>query len=194
MKRSLHIGTIILFYTLWVFGCSKGDDSVEWHSDEFCNASFTENRFPLPAPKSFDLNGDGIDDIEIFQEAHIVSTAFEDSRISTFMKPLRANRILIRPKAGIVDQGHVMHMAFPELFWTNGEQILARVSGCNGLYQKNWQVANTPNKSTYRGIIINNKGVAQIVWMKLDINLSSGDVQLIDFEFSNDSSIVVGEH
>ena len=173
-------------------GCSREEDPVEWHTNEFCNNDFTEYRFPLPPAKRYDLNDDGIDDIEIFQEAMSVSTSDSDSRIVSQLSPLGVNQTMGLFWTSYMKTGDEITVDNPN--WKKLNRAIMSVGGCRGLYKDKWTPKLGQDEHAFTAVKIFQKGIIYIVWIKVKRNFKTGEAQIVDHAFTTDSTIVVGMH
>lgn len=175
-----------------IIGCSLDETQVEWYPEDVCDTSFNTNRLPLFKDKIYDLNADGIDDIQISQFADSIDGQPEGSRLLSSISALGQNLILVSARRVFVDEGYILHTSSPELFWSPGQLALMKVSGCNGLYKDKW--SKVSRIGPFHGLIIRNEEREQMAWLKLEVNSASGEVELVDYSFSDGPGIVVGEH
>lgn len=193
MKRSFQTSIVLISAAFLTVGCMN-DDPLERQPESICDDIFNTNRLPLPATKKYDLNKDGVDDLEIFQAIHPIDSPIGSSRFMTFINPLGANQLLMPSGNGFLDKGYKLHLSSGDLVWNHGQQVFIKADGCKGLYQSKCDVVFPTGNNPFHGFIIRSNEIVQIAWLKLNIDRTSGKIELVDYAISNSESIVVGEH
>lgn len=176
---------------LLVSSCRKVEEP-EWHPEEFCHDGFTENWFPLPPATGYDLNDDGINDIEIFHEVVRVSTSESDSRILSQLSPLDVNQVLSLVRASYIKAGTEIELDDPN--WRGLKRSLMSVGGCGGLYKGLWTPLLGNNESAYAAVKIFQKGNVYLAWVEVKRNFRTGEAEIADYGYINGKNIIAGEH
>ncbi len=151
----------------------------------------------MPANITFDLNHDGIDDISIeYSSFTWDGRNTSGNGIDGKLAPLNGSSILaINNEATLfLEKNDIVprEVELP-LDWTNSERDLVSVQTSYENGQKwpdEWDVNRKNSMCDYLGVLIQ-KDKPFVGWVKIKINISSGEVLIIDKEFTSGEYIVI---
>ncbi|MFB6344073.1 hypothetical protein ACE1ET_20310 [Saccharicrinis sp. FJH62] len=181
----------IIFTTFIICSCEKDDNS---------NENLSKNPPETPEAVSYDLNDDSVNDIKIeyrwFTWDGINSSG---DGISGLIEPLNESSILLKQNEYTLFNklNDTIRINTTEPYYWEKYLAPAFVSISNSsvndyLWPSEWKIQSNLNlDSYYLGIVINNSNNNLIGWIKITINKSTGDVQILDKKFTTEEFIVI---
>ena len=183
----------IILIAFILCSCEKNDNSDE---------NLSKNPPKIPEAVNYDLNDDSIDDIKIeyswFTWDGINSSG---DGISGSLEPLNESSVLLKQhdytlfsklndtiKINTNDPYYWAKYLTPDL-------VSISTSSINDyLWPNEWEIkSNMTLDSYYLGIKINNNNSNLIGWIKIRIDKSTGDIQILDKKFTSEELIVIGK-
>jgi len=177
----------ILFFLFLAFSCSKSDDG---------NQELPE----IPQSKTYDLNGDTIDDFTI-EYALGVWDGFRASGLvySANFVPERENKILSEYEENVSttflfsQRGDtIRRIADSPQEWDDRGRLHRLWQSGDGVWSKEWSIANDEiSNPYYAGVQIKEGDTLLVGWLKLEIDTKTGEIAIADYELTSKKFIVV---
>lgn len=171
-----------------------------------CSCEKDENlsNNPLNMPKAvkYDLNDDSIDDIIIeYSLYEWDGTNSSGSGIAGSLQTLNGNSVLLKQNDytlfNRLNDTIKINTKEPYYWAKDSNPFLVSISNSSDndyLWPSEWKIQSNLNlDSYYLGIMITNDNNNQIGWIKMEINKSSGKIQISDKNFSSEEFIVIGK-
>ncbi len=185
----------ILLTTFIIYSCEKDDNS---------NENLSKNPPETPEAVSYDLDDDSVNDIKIeYRQFTWDGINSSGDGISGLIEPLNESSILQKQneytlfnKLNDTIRINTTEPYYWEKYLDPDLVSISNSSVNDYLWPIEWKIQSNLNldlDSYYLGIMINNSNSNLIGWIKITINKSTGDIQILDKKFTAEEFIVIGK-
>lgn len=190
MKKPAFILIIVL--CLPFIGCDENNE--ETFDNVECENKIIPNR---PQSYEIDLNNDLISDIRInYGWVTWDGTDSFGDIITAIVTNSIQNEAIEKEKVQIftVQTNENINNSWDESITKDFEIELISISGTNACWHEEWSFINQNIKDPcFLGVKIKTDNDVWIGWLKLNLDLKSGEVKLVESNMSKDSNIIVGK-